>query len=267
MASRNQIRKQYARWHAQYEREAYKELQKTFRKWGKNIPYSSLTEENYETLIKLVINEGEMEETYFRIYSGIGLTHGKRVGREVNRELKFFDPNTFDSVFLSNIRKFLRSFVGTRIVSVESTYFEAIKHILSTRLDEGKTFQQASRELQQAVNKPNFYRWQAKRIARTETTAAANYAATEAGDFTIYKMEKVWISALDNRVRTIPPDQYDHRHMNGKTTTPKGEFTTSNGEKLSYPGDPKGSSGNVINCRCTVAFQSVRDANGDLVEK
>ena len=53
MATRNQIRTQYARWHRQYEKQAYRELQKTFKRWGNNIPYDLLTEENYESLIKL----------------------------------------------------------------------------------------------------------------------------------------------------------------------------------------------------------------------
>lgn len=265
MASRNQIRKQYARWHAQYEREAYKELQKTFKKWGKAIPYTMLTEKNYETLIRLVINDDPMERTYAKIYTGIGLVHGKRVGRAVNRELKFFEPNTFDSVFLKNIKEFLSTFVGTRIVSVENTYFEAITKILRDRLDNGLTMRQASKELQETVGKKNFYRWQAERIARTETTAAANYSAIEAGNTSGFLMEKVWISALDSRTRTTPPDKYDHRHMNGKTVKPNEDFTVS-GQKMSYPGDHKGSAGNVVNCRCTVALRPVRDADGNLIE-
>ena len=267
MASRNQIRKQYKRWHAQYSRAAYKELQKTFKKWGNAIPYTMLTEQNYEALIRLVITDAPMEKTYFEIYSKIGLVHGARVGRAVNRELKFFDPNTFDSVFLANIREFLSAFVGDRIVSVENTYFEAITTILRTRLDEGKTIQQASKELQEVVGKNNFYRWQAERIARTETTAAANYSAVQAGDSTTFVMEKVWISGLDERTRTTPPDKYDHRHMNGKTVKPNDNFVTSRGELLEYPGDPKGSAGNVVNCRCTVAFRAVRDSEGNLIDK
>mgnify|MGYP001804312122 CR=1 FL=1 len=37
------------------------------------------------------------------------------------------------------------------------------------------------------------------------------------------------------------------------------------GEKLAYPGDPKGSAANVINCRCTVAVVPRRNSNGEIV--
>ena len=125
----------------------------------------------------------------------------------------------------------------------------------------------AAKEIQELVRKPNFYRWQAERIARTESTTAANYAATEANEVTDFVMEKVWISARDGRTRRTPPDKYDHQDLNGKKVDPNEPFITSRGEKLMYPGAPNGSAGNIINCRCAVAYKAKRDANGDLIEK
>jgi hypothetical protein len=39
------------------------------------------------------------------------------------------------------------------------------------------------------------------------------------------------------------------------------------GENILYPGDGKASAGNVINCRCTIAFVGKRDADGMLIIK
>jgi hypothetical protein len=50
---------------------------------------------------------------------------------------------------------------------------------------------------------------------------------------------------------------YDHVEMDGEQVEKNEPFmtpTTRGKEALDYPGDPKGSAGNVINCRCTVAF-------------
>ena len=113
-------------------------------------------------------------------------------------------------------------------------------------------------EVRKIVSKPNFYRAQALRIARTETTAAANFAATEAGGVSGFAMQKEWISALDSRTRD------DHAGTNGQKRPESKPFNVG-GEKLMYPGDPAGSAGNVINCRCTVAMIPVRDRSGNLI--
>jgi hypothetical protein len=80
-------------------------------------------------------------------------------------------------------------------------------------------------------------------------------------------MDKVWISAQDNRTRRLPRDNYDHLHMKGKQVPYDGVFivpSTQSIDLMSYPGDSAGSAGNVIQCRCTVAFVPKRDASGNL---
>ena len=268
MASITSYRKTYQRWLKQYEKQAYKELRKAFKKWGNSIPFSMMTEQNYEQMVDVVVLESPMVIAYEKLYTDIGLVHGKRTGRQINKELKFFKPGDFESEFIKNIRNFLLTAnMSERITSVEGTYISTIQKLLANRLEDGKTIAEASREIEKIVKKPNFYRWQAERIARTETTTAANFAAVEANEVTDFVMEKVWISGSDNRVRRTPPNEYDHQDLNGKTVGPKEAFKTSRGEMLMFPGDTNGSAGNIINCRCSVAFRPVRDANGDLIEK
>lgn len=58
------------------------------------------------------------------------------------------------------------------------------------------------------------------------------------------KIEKVWIAIHDNRVR--------HTHLGADGQVSRdGKFNVG-GEILEYPGDPSGSAGNTINCRCTI---------------
>lgn len=85
----------------------------------------------------------------------------------------------------------------------------------------------------------------AMRIARTEghriaTEAASNaqYAAREKGADVL----KQWDATLDGRTRP------SHREVDGEIR--ELEETFSNG--LQYPGDPKGTAAEVINCRCAL---------------
>jgi hypothetical protein len=87
-------------------------------------------------------------------------------------------------------------------------------------------------------------------IARTETMRASN-----AGADALYKdwgvRQKEWISTNDKRVRTYENGKYDHLAANGQVVGIDESFTVS-GEKLRHPGDPNGSLGNTINCRCSI---------------
>lgn len=80
-------------------------------------------------------------------------------------------------------------------------------------------------------------------IARTELVGASNLAGLEILRY--YGVgAKEWLTALDGRERLA------HASANGQVRPVEVEFDVG-GEKLRYPGDPRGSPGNVINCRCT----------------
>lgn len=83
-------------------------------------------------------------------------------------------------------------------------------------------------------------------IARTETHGAANFGANEAAKATGLKLQKEWVASNDERTRSA------HAAADGDIVEMDQPFTVG-GEKLMFPGDPDGSAGNVINCRCAVA--------------
>lgn len=94
---------------------------------------------------------------------------------------------------------------------------------------------------------PGLSTYRANLIARTETHGAANYGAFGAAKETGLELRKEWISAEDARTRP------DHSAANGQIVG-MGEAFDIGGEALMYPGDPSGSAGQVINCRCTVGY-------------
>ena len=96
--------------------------------------------------------------------------------------------------------------------------------------------------------------WMAKRVARTESNSAANYALEQSAKsmFPTTPLLKRWITSIDGRERDT------HRAANGQTRK-EDEFFDVGGVKLKRPGasntaigDSKAIASEVINCRCRV---------------
>ena len=74
-----------------------------------------------------------------------------------------------------------------------------------------------------------------------------------------YKKEKIWIATHDKRTRD------SHWSLDNQVRELEKPF--HNYEDIMQPGDPDASPANTINCRCAVAFQFLRDANGKLIKQ
>lgn len=84
-------------------------------------------------------------------------------------------------------------------------------------------------------------------ISRTELAQAENTGIL-AGYAETGVTHIEWLSYSDGR----SGDRH-HERMNGKTVRLGEKFTTPLGNKLRYPGDPRGPIKETANCRCTVA--------------
>jgi hypothetical protein len=264
----HQYRNRWLRRHKQYERIAYKQFNEGFKSIGNAIPFQFMTKDNYSEILNTSANQELFFNVYFNVYREVGLIHGERIGREINREIKDFTLNTFLSTFQRNLLNWILSNTLTRVVNVRNTYLNYIREVIAKDIQDGKEMSQIVTDIQLALNKRGFYRWQINRIVRTETTAAANYASLQAGTTSGIVLDKIWISATDSRTRTLPKNKYDHLSMNGKRVPKDKPFevpTLTGFENIMFAGDPKGSAGNVINCRCSNALVPRRDKNGRIV--
>lgn len=86
--------------------------------------------------------------------------------------------------------------------------------------------------------------FETERIARTTMVAADNAGSQASWDQSGVVKTKIWISALLPG-RTRP----HHAEAHGQEVLLNQDFIVG-GEPLSYPGDPDGSAGNIINCLC-----------------
>lgn len=100
---------------------------------------------------------------------------------------------------------------------------------------------------------PSLAQYRANMIARTETHGAANYGSDEAAKQTGLPLSREWLSAHDERTRET------HRQANGTTAPMGGKFKVGDAE-LAFPGDPEGPPEEIINCRCTLAYNVDQEA-------
>jgi len=91
--------------------------------------------------------------------------------------------------------------------------------------------------------------YRSRRIARTEMNSSANAGSLEGYRQSEVVAQKGWASAIDERTR----DNADFSHVdaNGERVKINSMFQRT-GEPLEFPGDPGGSEGNIINCRCSI---------------
>jgi uncharacterized protein with gpF-like domain len=230
--------------------QAYRIVRRNILKIVNAIPFNNMSKLTYEFLIYSNVTESQIKEMYKEIYTTLGNPQYKR---SIKADI------TFESI----IQTWINSNLGYRIVSVHQTLIESIVAVIAKGYEDNLSVADITRNLQ---NKFGWYKAQALRIARTETTTATNYATVVAAQNSDFVLEKTWISVQDNRTRRPPNSIYDHLDMNGVKVDINQPFFTS-GEEIMYPGDPNAKAGNVINCRCKVVFTVKEDENGLPIRK
>lgn len=241
-----------------YERKAYRIVQKHVKYILQGIPIQNITLGAWEYVIHANITEEQIKKMFIELYSTIVINYGNRVNKEIEKTQK---ANVlFNEYLLREILLFLSNEGGAKIVSVHGTLIEEVIKAVKEQLGDNATVIDLQNSIFNIVQKSQqFYKWQALRIARTETTFASGFAAMKTAQNSNLVMTKMWISAVDNRTR------HDHLTENGQSVDLEDDFTMASGVKMSYPGDPNAPAHEVINCRCTIGFTPKRDINGDLI--
>lgn len=141
---------------------------------------------------------------------------------------------------------------GTRAITQAS---ETTKRDIQSALIAAQNTTEAvnERQLVEEILKVRGYTaWRADTIARTETHNAAMYASENQAraimSETGTERLKKWNPALDERTRASHAAMVRHEPISMDA------MFTVNGERLSRPGDPRGSAGNIINCRCVLTY-------------
>jgi len=232
---------------------AFRIIKRNILKIVNNIPFNNLSKLTYVGLINGNVTEKQIKEMYLDLYLTLGKPHLKRVEKTIKADIDF------EAI----ISQWLNTNAGLRIVSVHSTLIDSIINVIAKGYEDNISVAEITRNLQRQFG---WYKMQALRIARTETTTATNYATILAAQSSNLVLEKTWISVQDSRTRRPPNSIYDHLDMNGQIVGEFDKFFVG-GEEIEYPGDPKAKAGNVINCRCKIVFTVKKDENGLPIRK
>ena len=148
--------------------------------------------------------------------------------------------------------------IGARkITQITDTTKEDIRRTVEAGIRDGLSERDIAKRIREIA--PTKSASRAQTIARTEVHAASQASAQEVADQSGVSMVRVWVSSQGERTRTFEEGaQFDHVIPDGQQRGMNEPFDipgVNGDEQLMYPGDPAGSAGNVINCRCAVAFE------------
>ena len=135
--------------------------------------------------------------------------------------------------------------------------------VLATILDGQRQGQSlASIEADLLLRAPNISALRARAIVATETHAAFQYGSQRLAEASGLVLQKQWNSINDNLTRDFGisgrVSSFNHRIMDGVRIPLKSSFQIprlgGGVERLLFPGEPSGSAGNVMFCRCLQTY-------------
>lgn len=189
--------------------------------------------------------------------------HYKRVAASFSRKAyKILDKSQGKSIESSEIKspkdefwlsmnKWSRRQTATKIRGIQTTTKKVIAKIIRRGQSDGESHREIAKRIRKTSAAINPHR--ARTIALTETHGASVKSVDVAIASTRIEMEREWVSAKDLRTRTRglknPWEHYKSfpRGADGEKVAQDGLFKGT-GQALRFPGDPRGSAGNIIRC-------------------
>ena len=183
-------------------------------------------------------------------------TFGARILDRGKNATLMLDQKGFAEFFARLAAEFIAAEkIRRRITAINETTRDHVMRIIANGQENGDSLEKIAKAIRQTS--PRIARVRAHTIARTETHNAANYGAHHAAKATGLQLVKEWVSVEDHRTRDfLEPtiSEFSHREMNGVQVAMDAPFMVpglfGKTEAMMYPGDPAGSPGNTINCRC-----------------
>ena len=157
-----------------------------------------------------------------------------------------FFVKDFDSEFNRRLEEFIDTETGIWVTEIDDTTRKRLAKVIDKSYNDGLSTDATGTALRNAIIGMGVYR--SNLIARTETHRVASFAnETVAESMNIRGTQKEWVAIQDARTRIT------HSFASGQSVPLEGNFLVG-GSKLKYPGDPKGSPSETINCRCAVIY-------------
>ena len=214
---------------------------------------------NRQTQPSFIFKMTDFINIYKQLYKNVGMRFAKWYVRNYKKYIKKTLSITDYEVFWEERFFNYGGQVGAaRAIMVSNTARKTFMRIVQTFLTDPEFMMlgvpQQARILRRKFN--HYAQFQAERVVRTEATNAANFGTMQSA-LTVFpgdEMKKEWIASFDDRTRDT------HAAADSQVVNYNESFLVGS-EYLNYPGDPSGSSTEVINCRCSVAPFPVESAD------
>lgn len=163
-----------------------------------------------------------------------------------------------DNLTLRAALEYLNAYGVQRTRQIVGTTASQLTQIIVSGQRQGLS---VSEIMQRLINRvPTLAATRAKIIAETEIHSAVQFGAYNAALRSTRLLVKVWNTVEDDRVRDFRQgSEFSHVLMQGVKKPLDIPFAVPHSrggtEALRFPGDPEGSAGNIINCRCAVSYE------------
>lgn len=260
-------RREWLKVHASYERTQYRNFKKALDAQCKPvIDYLRLTGiAGLEDHLTVLVSPQPMQQAYQRCYTMVGVQNAgftyKAIQNMVGgKSYRFGETKDHPLSFFSEIwRKTMSYFYQTEAASLVQNVTETTRDRVKELLDEADgmnlTISERATYIADEMDDTAFNRARGLVIARTESTRAANKGARVGNASSDYETVKEWLSILDKNTR------HTHIIANEQQVSNNEDFIVGS-EFAQYPGDPRLSGKESIQCRCTAIYIPLLNVSG-----
>jgi len=222
-----------------YRRQYYKVLNRYFKEFANKIEIAYQTRSQIMLDMELRKQADKLKLILTTLYRSVAYAFKDyALGR-------FFSKD-FDDDFEKQLSEFIDYNTGVWVADIDETTRKRLAKVIDNSYNDGLSVEQTGVALRNTVIGMGVYR--ANLISRTEVHRVAGFAnEAVAENMKIDGTVKEWVAIQDARTRV------SHSIASGQRVALE-EFFVVGGERLKYPGDPRGSAGNTINCRCASIY-------------
>jgi hypothetical protein len=267
MASSVKYHKTYLKLHKEYEAYAYPIIKKALDEQT-GVVADFVNEDNFDDIelyIQFLVQQKPLYDGLEQIYTKVGVSAATfsydYIRNSVPKTKKDFIIDFFNAVWYEEMVNYFRLIGGTKVSGIDETTTEKVKNLLANILGQNLSRRDQAKLFEETLNDPSFNRARSLVIARTESTTAANHGINEGARSSDYEVVKFWINTKDKRTRLSHLAMTQDRiglNQPFLVLDPKTNEVT----EMMYPGDVAAPAKEVVNCRCVMATEALKDDDG-----
>lgn len=203
---RNAYRRRWLELHHSYETQSYRLFKNAINTQIKAIQADIKDNGTFglEYFVRYVMPKEPMQQAYEKCYKLIGVKHArftfkwiKEVARENTAKSITFNSDIYDKAMI----EYYRLYGAQMVKDVDETTLKYIAIVLEQGRGRGYTGTQLADFIVKEIGDPSYSKNRAMRIARTESSRAANYGAYLAGQDSDYVTVLEWIEEFETYLK------------------------------------------------------------------